>query len=197
MRIASNLLTSFVFLASSLTATQAQAVPAPNPAASSSMENKLRYVASNGRAAHPNPSPTEFTEQEINSYFASGKVKLPAGVQSVSFRAQPEVVAASAQVDFDQIKAGRNAGNPLLSMFSGVHTVVVVAHAHGEGGQGFVHVDSVVLDGTEIPPLLLQLFVQKFVQQKYPNIGIDSRFRLPDQVNSASVGRQKLTLIQQ
>jgi hypothetical protein len=197
MRMASNILTSFVFLAGSLTATRAQAVPAPNPAAASSMEKKLQYVASNGRAAHPNPSPTEFTEQEINSYFASGKVRLPAGVQSVSFRAQPEVVAASAQVDFDQIKAGRNAGNPLLSMFSGVHTIVVVAHAHGEGGQGFVHVDSVGLDGTEIPPLLLQLFLQKFVQPKYPNIGIDSRFDLPDQVNSASVGRQKLALIQQ
>jgi hypothetical protein len=197
MRIASNVLTWFVFLASSLAATQAQAVPAPNPDASPSMEEKLRYVARNGRAAHPNPSPTEFTDQEINSYFASGKIKLPAGVQSVSFRQQPEVVTASAQVDFDQVKAGRNAGNPLLSMFSGVHTVVVVAHAHGEGGQAFVHVDSVVLDGTEIPPILLQLFVQKFVQPKYPNIGIDSHFSLPDQVNSARVGRQKLTLIQQ
>jgi hypothetical protein len=197
MSMAPNILTAFVFLAGSLTATQAQGVPAPNAAASSSMEKKLQYVASNGRAARPNPSPTEFTEQEINSYFASGKVKLPAGVQSVSFREQPEVVAASAQVDFDQIKAGRNAGNPLLAIFSGVHTVAVVAHAHGEGGQGFVHVDSVVLDGSEIPPILLQLFVQKFVQPKYPNIGIDSRFSLPDQVNSASVGRQKLTLIQQ
>jgi len=197
MRIASTILTWVVFLASSLTPTQAQAAPAPNPDPSSSMEEKLRYVARNGRADHPNPSPTEFTDQEINSYFASGKIKLPAGVQSVSFRQQPEVVTASAQVDFDQVKAGRNTGNPLLSMFSGVHTVVVVAHAHGEGGQGFVHVDSVVLDGTEIPPILLQLFVQKFVQPKYPNIGIDSHFSLPDQVNSASVGRQKLTLIQQ
>jgi hypothetical protein len=197
MRIASNVLTWFVFLASSLTATQAQVAPAPNPDTSSSMEEKLRYIARNGRAAHPNPSPTEFTDQEINSYFASGKITLPAGVESVSFRQQPQVVTASAQVDFDQIKAGRNAGNPLLSMFSGVHTVVVVAHAHGEGGQGFVHVDSVVLDGTEIPPILLQLFVQKFVQPKYPNLGIDSHFSLPDQVSSASVGRQKLTLIQQ
>jgi hypothetical protein len=197
MRIALHVLIWFVFLASSLTATQAQAAPAPSPDASSSMEEKLRYIARNGRAAHPNPAPTEFTDQEINSYFASGKMQLPAGVQSVSFRQQPEVVTATAQVDFDQIKAGRHAGNPLLSMFSGVHTVVVVAHAHGEGGQGFVHVDSVVLDGTEIPPILLQLFVQKFVQPKYPNIGIDSHFSLPDQVNSASVGRQRLTLIQQ
>ncbi len=170
--------------------------PGQNSAAASSMEKKLQYVVSNGKSAHPNPSPTEFTELEINAYFAVGKVKLPAGVQSVNFQAQPGVVAGTAQVDFDQIKAGRNSGNPLLAIFSGIHTVVVVAHAHGEGGQGFVHVDSVILDDTEIPPFILQIFVQKFIQPKYPNIGMDSRFALPDRVDTAVVGLQKLTIVQ-
>jgi hypothetical protein len=177
-------------MAGFLTSSQAQTV------AVGSMEKKLQHVVSNAKLAHPDASPTEFTDQEINSYFAAGKVKLPAGVQSVNFQAQPGMAAASAKVDFDQIKSGRNAGNPLLSMFSGVHTVVVVAHAHGEGGQGMVHVDSVILDDTEIPPFILQLFVQKFIQPKYPNIGIDSKFALPDRVDTAVVGLQKLTLTQ-
>lgn len=195
MKIPATILTALTFLAAVFPGTT-QAQTAPNPAAASSMEKKLQHVVSNGKLAPPNPSPTEFTDLEINSYFASGKVKLPAGVQSVNFQAQPGVVAASAQVDFDQIKSGRNSGNPLLSMFSGVHTVVVVAHAHGEGGQGFVHVDSVILDGNEIPPIILQLFAQKFVQPKYPNIGMDSHFSLPDRVDSATVGLQKLTITQ-
>jgi hypothetical protein len=175
---------------------QAQTAPATNPAAASSMEKKLQHIVSNGKLVRPDSAPTEFPDQEINSYFAAGKVKLPAGVRSVNFQAQPGLVAATAQVDFDQIKTGRSAGNPLLSMFSGVHTVVVVAHAHGEGGQGLVHVDSVILDDTEIPPFILQLFVQKFIQPKYPNIGIDSHFALPDRVDTAVVGLQKLTLTQ-
>lgn len=161
-----------------------------------SMEKKLQHVTSNGKLAHPEPSPTEFTDQEINSYFAAGKVRLPAGVQSVTFQAQPGMAVASAKVDFDQIKSGRNASNPLLAMFSGVHTVVVVAHAHGEDGEGMVHVDSVVLDDTEIPPLILQLFVQKFLRPKYPDIGIDSKFTLPDRVDTAIISSQKLTLTQ-
>jgi hypothetical protein len=170
--------------------------PGQNSAVVSSMEKKLQFVVGNGKSAHPSPSPTEFTDQEINAYFAAGKVKLPAGVQSVNFQAQPGVVAGTAQVDFDQIKSGRNSGNPLLSIFSGIHTVVVVAHAHGQGGQGFVHVDSVILDGNEIPPLILQIFVQKFIQPKYPNIGIDSHFALPDRVDTGVVGVQKLTITQ-
>jgi hypothetical protein len=174
-----------------LTSSQAQT------AAVASMEKKLQHVVSNAKLPHPASAPTEFTDQEINSYFAAGKVKLPAGVQSVNFQAQPGMAAASAKVDFDQLKSGRNASNPLLSMFSGVHTVVVIAHAHGEGGQGSVHVDSVVLDDTEIPPFILQLFVQKFIQPKYPNIGIDSHFALPDHVDKAIIGLQKLTVIQE
>ncbi len=128
--------------------------------------------------------------------FSAGKVKLPVGVQSVHFRSQPGVVTANAQVDFDQIRAGRNAGNPLLAIFTGIHTVTVVAHAHGSDGEGFVEVDSVVLDDTEIPPILLQLLIQKFVRPKYPDIGLDSRFALPDRIDTAIVGLQDLTLAQ-
>ncbi len=190
------MLPGLIFLAAGLLSSSPGQTSSANPAATATMEKKLQYVVSNGRLAHPNPSPTEFTDQEINAYFAAGKVKLPAGVQSVNFQAQPGMIAGTAQVDFDQIKAGRNSSNPLLSIFSGIHTVVVVAHAHGEGGQGYVHVDSVILDDTEIPPLILQIFVQKFIQPKYPNLGMDSHFTLPARVDTATVGLQKLTITQ-
>ena len=84
--------------------------------------------------------------------------------------------------------------NPLLGVFTGVHEVVVSAHAHGVGGQGFVQVDSVTLDGIEIPRFILQLFVEKYVQPKYPEIGLNSRFALPDRIDWATVGRQELTV---
>jgi hypothetical protein len=195
MRISTPILIVFTVLAAiCLVSAPAQTTPATDAAAS--MEKKLQHIMTNGKSARPDSAPTPFSDQEVNSYFAAGKVKLPAGVQSVTFQTQPGMVGASAQVNFDQIKGGRNFGNPLLSMFSGIHTVVVVAHAHGEGGQGFVHVDSVILDDNEIPPLILQLFVQKFVQPKYPNIGIDSKFSMPDRVDSATIGLQESTLIQ-
>jgi len=173
-----------------------QVKSAPNPDQVASVERKLQHLQNNGAQPHPDSAPTEFTEQEIDAYFASGNVKLPAGVRSVTFQEQPGVVIATSQVDFDQLKAGKKSYNPLLSIFSGLHDVIVTAHAYGAGGQGLVHVDSVSLDGVEIPGFVLELFVEKYLKPKYPNIGLDSHFALPARVDAASVGLHKVTVTQ-
>jgi hypothetical protein len=167
-----------------------------NPTQAASFQRKLDHVQSNGARPHPDTAPTEFSEQEINAYFASGNVKLPAGVQSVAFQEQPGVIIGNSRVDFDQLKTGKNSYNPLLSIFSGVHDVVATTHAYGAKGEGFVHVDSVSLDGVEVPQFVLQLFVEKYLKPKYPNIGLDSRFVLPARVDAATVGLHRVTLSQ-
>jgi hypothetical protein len=156
----------------------------------------LQHLQSNAAQASPDPSPTAFTEQEINAYLASGQVALPTGVRSVVLQEQPGIIVGTSRVDFDQLKAGRNSYNPLLSVFSGVHEVVVTAHASGVRREGVVHVDSVSLDGVEVPSFVLEMFVEKYLKPKYPNIGIDSRFALPARVDSATVGLHKVTIIQ-
>jgi hypothetical protein len=160
------------------------------------MQRKIEHIQHNAAQPRPDQTPTVFTEQEVNAYVASDNVRLPNGVQSVTFRGQPGVVVAATRVDFDRLKAGRNSSNPLLSMFSGIHDVVVNADARGAGGQGIVHVNSVSLDNVEIPRFVLQLFVEKYLQPKYRNIGLDSRFRLPDRVDIARVGLHQLTVTQ-
>jgi len=173
-----------------------QAKLALSAGAVASAEGKLQHLQSNGAKEHPDPGPTEFTEQEVNAYFASGNVKLPAGVRSLTLQEQPGAVAGTSQVDFDQLKTGKNSHNPLLSVFSGVHDVLAIAHAYGAQGQGFVHVDSVSIDGVEVPDFVLQLFVEKYLKPKYPNVGIDSRFALPARVDAATVGLHKVSLTQ-
>jgi len=166
------------------------------PSDAASMELKLRRVEANGRLAHPASAPTTFTEREANSYLASDKVRLPAGVQSVKLEGKPGIITGEAQVDFDRIREGAQSSNPLLSIFSGVHYVVVIAHAHGSGGKGYVDVDSVSLDGVAIPEFVLELFVERFLQRKYPQLGLDSQFALPDRIDTATVGLRQLTVIQ-
>ena len=175
----------------------AQTRSAPNPVLVAGFERKLEHVQQNGAQPHPDPSPTEFFEQEVNGYFASGSVELPAGVRSVVFQEQPGIIIATARVDFDELRAGKNSYNPLLSIFSGIHDVVVNSHAYGTKREGFVHVDSVSLDGVDVPPFILQLFVEKYLKPKYPNIGIDSRFALPAKVDAATVGLHRVTVTQQ
>ncbi|PYX06742.1 MAG: hypothetical protein DMG88_17245 [Acidobacteria bacterium] len=175
--------------------TAPQSRPLPSSAVAS-MDRKLQRIETNGASAHPDQTPTEFTEEEVNSYIASGRVQLPSGVQSVKFQGEPGVVIANTRVDFDQLKSGRNSSNPLLGIFTGIHDVVVQAHAKGGGGQGVVNVDTVSLDGVEIPRFALQLFAEKYLRPKYPNIGLDSRFALPVRIDTATVGQHKLTITQ-
>ena len=160
------------------------------------LEKKVQHLQSNADRKPPDSTPTEFSEAEINAYFASGNIDLPAGVQSVALQEQPGIVIGTSRVDFDQLKAGKNSYNPLLSVFSGVHDVVATAHAYGVKREGFVHVDSVSIDGVEVPQFVLELFVQKYLKPKYPNVGIDSRFALPARVDAATIGLHKVTVVQ-
>ncbi len=165
-------------------------------AAVASMDGKLRHIENNGARSNPDPAPTTFTEAEVNAYFAAGRMDLPPGVESVRFQSEPGVVTADTRVDFDKLKGESSSFNPLLAIFTGIHDVVVIAHAHGAGGEGFVHVDSVSFDGVEIPRFALQLFAEKYLQPKFPDVGLDSRFQLPDRIESAAVGEHKLTITQ-
>lgn len=160
------------------------------------MTAKLQHIHDNGLKEHPDQTPTVLTEEEINAYFAEGRVKLPAGVKSTRFTLEPDIINGSAKVDFDEIKAGRSSSNPLLGIFSGVHEVRVVAHASGSGGEGKVSVDSVALDDTQIPRMLLEIFVAKFLTPKYPNVGLDSTFKLTSKIDLAIVGSHKITVTQ-
>ena len=168
---------------------------ASNPAVES-MQRKLDRIQSNGAQAHPRPLTTVMTEQEVNSYVASGRVQLPKGVRSLRFSGQPGVIDSWARVDFDQLTAGQRSANPLLSMFSGAHDVTVTAHGSGARGVGTVHIDSVALDGVTIPDFALQMFVNHYVKPKHPNLGIDNRFQLPDRIDTAVVGDHILTVTQ-
>lgn len=191
-----SLIALLVFLPAACAAENPKRGSAKPSSDAASMEQKLHRLGTNAHRPHPDPAPTTFTEQEVNAYLASGKVKLPAGVQSVNLQGAPGVITGAAKVDFDRIREGSHSSNPLLSMFSGVHDVVVVAHAHGSGGKGYVDVDSVSLDGVEIPEFVLELFVERYLHPKYPQIGIDSVFALPDRIDTATVGLHQLVVTQ-
>lgn len=160
------------------------------------MQRKLDYIRENGATQHPDQTPTVMTEEEINDYFAAGRVNLPQGVKKVTLQGKSGVVDAFVNVDFDEIRAGQRSSNPLLSIFSGRHDVQIEADAAGNGGQGKVHVRSVSIDSIEVPRMALEFFVEKYVTPKYPNIGLDSQFQMPDRIDLATVGYHKLTVMQ-
>jgi hypothetical protein len=156
----------------------------------------LRHIERNGRLVRPDQTPTKLTETEVNAYLADGRVELPEGVQRVEFHASPGIVRAVVLVDFDAITASRRSANPLLALFSGTHEVQVQAQASGSGGMGTVHVESVEIGGVPVPRAALEIFLSRYITPKYPQVRLDTRFRMPHRIDLAIVGRGELTLTQ-
>jgi hypothetical protein len=179
-----------------------QAPPSTQPLSSSgqrlaaSMQAKLDHIQQNAQRSSPDQTPTVMTEEEVNDYIASGQIVLPQGVKKLRMEGRSGVVTAFLNVDFDQIRAGQKSANPLLSVFNGQHDVRVEADAAGSGGEGSVHVREVSIDGFAVPRMALEYFVSKYITPKYPGIGLDSKFKLPDKIDLATVGYHKLTITQ-
>jgi hypothetical protein len=170
--------------------------PRTAKALADSCERKLQYLERNGARATPDPRPTELMEDEINACFSEGRIELPRGVKQVRFTGANGHVTADARVDFDEIRAGRDRGNPLLLLFSGTHDVRVEAKATGADGRGTVQVQKAFINDVEVPRAALDFFVRRFLTPRYPGVGMTSTFDLPARIDSAVIGEKKLALIQ-
>lgn len=160
-------------------------------------EHKLAHLRENAAAPRRDPAPTVFPEDEINAYFAERRLRMPEGVKSVHFTLGDGQVTAATTVDFQQLRRDRPDSNPLLAIFDGIHDCVVVAHAtDSHDGEVRVTVESVTLDGMRIPKIALKMFIERFVNPKYPNVGLDKVYRLPAHIDSAVITAGQGTIIQ-
>jgi hypothetical protein len=159
-------------------------------------QDKLNFIERNASSNPVQRRSTQINADEVNAWFREGGYKLPQGVEKVVFHSQPDIIIADTTVDFDAVKQGKRNLNPLLSMFSGVHEVQVTASASAQNRQGHVTIQSVSIDDVGVPHLALELFVSKYITPKYPNVGLENQFEMPDRIDSATVGNDNTLLTQ-
>jgi hypothetical protein len=193
MKFPSRLITFLLLLATALFYAQAQD---QHSAAYRSMEQKIEQLKQNAAREHPDSKPTAITQDEANAYFAEGGVKIPKGVSGLNLVATPGTLDGHAKVDFDAITEKARSKNPLLGVFTGIHDVHLIAQASGSNGTGTITVQKVELDNIEIPQMVLQLFVDRYLKSKYPNVGLTNTFKLPLRIDTATVETGKVVLVQ-
>ena len=164
--------------------------------AADSFQKKIDHIQENAKRELPDEAPTVVTENEVNAYFAQRRLKMPDGVKSVVFQFHPGKVIALTHVDFEEITKEHHSWNPLLALFSGVHDAEVVAHAKGKDGRAQVYVDSVNIDGMNVPRVALELFIEKFVNRKFPNVRLDGQYKLPAKLDTVTIGERESTVTQ-
>lgn len=168
----------------------------PHSAEFRSMKSKIAYLGQNAARANPDPRPTEITEREANAYFHEGGVKMPKGVNDLRLTAHPGVIDGQANVDFDVVTQKARSSNPLLSAFTGMHQVRVVAQASGSNGTASIQVQNVFLDGIGVPQIALEFFAERYLARKYPAVGTTTTFKLPLRIDTAAMVEGKVLLVQ-
>ena len=167
-------------------------------AAADAFQEKVAHIQQNAQQAEPDSRPTNFSQEEINAYFSERRLpKMPEGVKSVRFELSPDSVTAYTTVDFDELRRERKSNNPLLALFTGQHDTVVVANTQATSpGHVRVTVESVEIDGISVPKMALELFIDKWVKPKYPNVGLDNEYALPARISSAEIKPQLGVIVQ-
>lgn len=160
-----------------------------------SMEKKIALL----EAGPTNGSQTvALSQDELNAFLNEGGVQIPKGLSNPKLEFRTGTVHASSEVNFDQLSEGHGGGgNPLFSaIFSGTHDVDAEAQASGTGGQGTVTIQSVKLDGVQVPKSALEYLIQHYVKPKYPQAGMTSTFQLPAHIDSATIQQGQVELVQ-
>jgi len=159
-------------------------------------QSKLDFLERNGNSNPVRRRSTQINADEVNAWLREGGYKLPQGVEKVVFHSQPDTIQADTTVDFDAVKEGKRNLNPLLSVFSGVHEVQITATGSAQNGRGQVNIQTVSIDGVGVPHLALEMFMKKYLTPKYPNIGLENNFQMPDRIDTATIGNDNALLTQ-
>jgi hypothetical protein len=160
------------------------------------LQQKIDHLRENGARPNPDSKPTVFTDDEVDDYMASGRLKVPAGISDIHLNTTSGLATATARIDFDELVKEQRSLNPLWGIFTGVHEVRGIVAAEGHGGTATIHVREIDFDGHEIPRIALEFFLERFIKPKVPNAGLDTSFKMPARIDSAVLGYHKVTFIQ-
>jgi len=128
--------------------------------------------------------PITVSERQVNSYVALALgSKLPASVSGLSFRFEPERLAASGMLDLDAVKEKlpKTGASTLLSFLGGTVPVTVKGRFQGVSGQGQVVVEEAAVAGISLPPAMLSQIVAQATRSSKKPAGFDllAPFPLP------------------
>jgi hypothetical protein len=128
--------------------------------------------------------PITVSERQVNSYVTLALAsKLPASVSGLSFRFEPERLAASGMLDLDAVKQKlpKTGASTLLSFLGGTVPVTVKGRFQGASGQGQVVVEEAAVGGISLPPSMLSQIVAQATRSSTKPAGFDllAPFPLP------------------
>ncbi len=172
--------------------------PDISEAAARSLESKLAVLVDPQPRAAGTYRPIVITETETNSYLRlHGHEFLPPAVHDPTIQIAPELLTATAEVDFDQLgeigdQTDDWSAKLLALVFKGKQRVLATGKLETENRQGRLTIESLTVGSTSIPAAFVNLLVQSYLERQY-NIDLSKPFTLPDHVTHIELGTGRAT----
>jgi hypothetical protein len=173
--------------------------PADSQAAADKLATKIATLAKPHPSASGRLESITITEAEANSYLRlRGHAFLPAAVHDPELHIQPDQVAASAEVDFNQLEQVGNQtedwGTKLVAMvFRGKQRVQATGKLETGHGQGKLTLTSLTVGATALPAGFVNFLVQSYMEKRY-GIDLSKPFSLPPNVTHIELASGRATL---
>jgi hypothetical protein len=128
--------------------------------------------------------PIAVSEREVNSYVTlTLGPKLPPALSGLSFRFEPDRLAANGILDLDAVrsKLPKDGPSSLLAFLSGTVPVALKGRFRGANGQGRVEIEEAAVSGISLPATLLSQVVAQATRSTKQPQGFDllAPFPLP------------------
>lgn len=130
--------------------------------------------------------PMIVTQAEANAYLhLHARELLPPGVNTPDVRLTQEGIDASAQLDFDQIRAStptHDLGDSVLAMvFQGTQPLSLQVGLSRQDNKYLLNIHDVVVGSTPIPDFMVQIVLKSYVKPRY-HVDLTQPFDLPEHV---------------
>jgi hypothetical protein len=148
--------------------------PAPaaiTRAAANRCDSKLKILEAHATHKAARPQTTEFSEDEVNSYFALIlSPKYHPCLKGLSFKFEEDKLQAVADIDFDRLgKTSSKLLPKLLSfMLSGVHTLMARGQLVSGNGKASFRLEQARFDNSTLPKALVEEIITAVGRKQKP-----------------------------
>ena len=150
-----------------------------SPEAAASLGRKIAAIrGAEGDSGRTEPEALIASEIELESFVLYSMAdEIPAKVETIDIAIGNDLISAATELTFE---TEEGSGNPIVdALLGGTHSLFIEGRLTTDSGQGRFELQRVRVDGFPVPLLVIEALIRRFVTPRFPEVDLDSSFRIP------------------
>ncbi len=150
-----------------------------SPEAAASLGRKIAAIRrAEGEAGRNEPEALIASEIELESFVLYSMAdEIPAKVETIDIAIGNDLISAATELTFE---TEEGSGNLIIdALLGGTHSLFIEGRLTTDSGQGRFELQRVRVNGFPVPLLVIEALIRRFVTPRFPEVDLDSSFRIP------------------